>query len=129
MQNCITSAFKIEPYDGSSWDLYIYPKRYCSTLEQLNTLMNPLGRICRSLENQDSLLEEGEWLIGFYGPFPTKYYEGIPELWDYHVIFKEDNVWKHRDGKGQPITEVSEDLFQYFRGHEIELQYFAVKKF
>lgn len=126
MQNCITAAFKLEPYDGSSWDLYIYSNR--SVLEQLNTLMNPLGRSCRSLTTEEDILQEGEWQICFFGPFVTKRdYEGTPEAWDYHVIFKEDDVWKHRDGQGKPIEVIGEDLFEYFRGRGIEPKYFAVK--
>lgn len=128
MRNCITASFKIEPYNGSSYDFYL--SRKSSLCEDLNSLMNPLGRVCRSLKTQEDPLQEGEWLIAFFGPFVTKRdYEGTPEDWDYHVIFFEDNVWKHRDGKGAEITEVSEDLFDYFVGkHKINPQYFAVKQ-
>ena len=126
MRNCITAAFKIEPFEGSSWDLYISPSS--SVLEQLNTLMHPLGRVCRSIETPMSPIEEEEWIIAFFGPFVTKCdYEGFPEAWDYHVIFFEDGVWKHRDGKGAEITKVSDDVFTYFENHRISPSYFAVK--
>jgi len=127
MQNCFTASFKIEPYIGSSYDFYLSHKD--SLCEDLNALVNPLGRVCRSLTTEEAPLEEGEWLICFFGPFVTKRdYEGIPEAWDYHVIFKEDDVWKHRDGQGKPIEVIGDNLFEYFRGHGIEPKYFAVKQ-
>lgn len=127
MQNCITAAFKIEPFKGSPLDLYISP--YCCILEKLNFLMNPFDRICRSLKNPlESFLEEGEWLIAFFGPFVSQVdYEGNPESWDYHCIFFENGIWKHRDGQERKITEAI-GIFEYFARYQISPQYFAVKK-
>lgn len=126
MVNCITAAFYLDEYQGSSWDFYISPS--CSIVEQLNTLMGPFSRKVREVTLDEALLEE-EWLIAMFGPFPVKWdYEGIPELYDYHFIFFHEGKWLHRDGPGVPITYVNEELFEYFETRRYPPQYFAVRR-
>lgn len=128
-KNCITAASKIEDiFSGSALDLYISPRR--SRLEQLNELIGPMGRKFREIKNPEEIsLEEGEWLTAMFGPFPKKVnYEGIPEEFDYHFIFQEGDIWKHRDGIGEPITNVEKDLFEFFISKGYQPHYFAVKQ-
>ena len=127
MENCITAAFRLDNYQGSLWDFYIYPSR--SIIEQLNTLMRPFSRVVREV-SEDEILLEDEWMIAMFGPFPTKYdYEHMPEKYDYHFIFLKEKQWMHRDGPGAPITPVNkEELFEYFETRGYPPQYFVVRR-
>ena len=127
MVNCITEAFDLGEYPGSSWDFYISPCH--SIVKRLNTLMVHHSRSAREVSPNEPLLKD-EWLIAMFGPFPTKYdYEHIPERYDYHFIFQKGGQWLHRDGPGEPITPVNkEELFEYFETRGYPPQYFAVRR-
>lgn len=128
MKNCMTYALELENMNIDSLDLNLWYSR--NPESQIREKCQQFNRSIRQIESDNSPLEEGEWMIVFFGFIPYHYdYEGRPDMYDYHFIRrKEDQKWYHRTGIGGKISEIEENLFSEYLNSGYPPQYFAVKQ-
>ena len=125
--NCMSYALDVEGRNLGPFKLDLY---YSHGLpeNEIRYAAEKLGRKIRKLENKDDPLNEGEWLIAFFGFIPIRYDAFLESyLYDYHFI-KFDGQWMHRRYINSKITPVREELFLEFESQGFEPMYFAVKR-
>mgnify|MGYP004607678489 CR=1 FL=1 len=126
--NCMTYALQIEDMDISILDLNLWYHQSQNPEDVIREKLKEFNRSCRSLANQNSPLEKGEWLIAFFGFIPYHFdYEGRPDAYDYHFIKWDDNQWKHRKCIKADITPISDDVINEFIKKGYNPKFFAVK--
>ena len=125
MRNCMTYALKLEgEFEVSSVDTYFFSGNIQKNFDDLS---KKFSRCFRSIDGPDATLEDGEWLIGFIGFFPSHYdYEGLADEYDCHFMLYEDNIWTHRPGANAEIADVTESEFSS-GGPNYTVKYFAVR--
>ncbi len=125
----MTYALKIEDIGISALELNLWYTQSQNPEDVIREKLMKFNRSCRRLESEDSPLEKGEWLIAFFGFIPYHYdYEGRPDKYDYHFIRLENNQWMHREGIGEDISIVSDEIIKAFKSEGYQPQYFAVKQ-